>query len=268
MNQSNIFYLFFISVLFFSCAAPVKQWEEKSIIQLEGINPLGMAKTENGFWISDSDNNNLINMDNDGKIISTIPDFERPMHISIFNNEVYVPEYGTDTIVKINNGEKIKLELNDSLDAPAGVDVLGDKMGIADFYNHRILFKNGDEYSSIGKEGHGDGELYYPTDVQIFNDWVYVADAYNNRVQVFDFEGNVKQVIGADQGMNAATGLFVSEEYLFVTDFENDRVLVFDNTGNLLQEITENMNKPTDVILANGKLYIANYKGKNIIVLE
>ena len=65
--------------------------------------------------------------------------------------------------------------------------------------------------------------------------------------------------------MNAATGIYVSTSQLFVTDFENDRVLVYDLEGKLVQEISEGLEKPTDLLIENESLYIANYKGKNLM---
>ena len=56
--------------------------------------------------------------------------------------------------------------------------------------------------------------------MQITEHSIWVADAYNNRVQVFDKSGNFGQVIGAEAKMNAATGIYVTDSELMVTDFE------------------------------------------------
>ena len=42
----------------------------------------------------------------------------------------------------------------------------------------------------FGEQGNNDGEFDCPTDVCILHDFVYVADSGNNRVQVFDLDGN------------------------------------------------------------------------------
>jgi len=159
--------------------------------------------------------------------------------------------------------------LKDSLDAPAGISVFNKEMAIADFYNHRVLYSNnGEEYISIGSEGKHEGEFYYPTDVQITSNKIYVADAYNHRVQVFDKEGNYLQMIGVEQNMNASTGLFIAAEELFVTDFENDRILVFELDGNFKQELNDHIEKPTDMIVANGNLYVINYRNGKLNDLQ
>jgi hypothetical protein len=70
--------------------------------------------------------------------------------------------------------------------------------------------------------------------------------------------------IGEKDNMNAATGIYVSSSQVFITDFENDRVLVYDMEGVLAQEISEGLEKPTDILINDDVLYIANYKGRNL----
>jgi len=88
---------------------------------------------------------------------------------------------------------------------------------------------------TFGKKGKTNGEFYYPTDIQFANDLIYVADAYNHRVQVFDKSAKFKQSIGEEDNMNAATGIYVTDQEIAVTDFENSRVLVYSLSGKLLQ---------------------------------
>jgi len=195
-------------------------------------------------------------------------DFERPMHIDIEKGTIYIPEYGSDQIIKYSNDEKSTMEVPDSLDAPAGIDIHNKEIAIADFYNHRIVYFNGKDWRTFGKEGKKVGELYYPTDVQILSNKIVVADAYNNRIQIFDKDGNSIQTIGESEKMNAATGIFANENELFITDFENDRVLAYNHKGELQQIISENIDKPTDLVIKDDILYIANYKGKNILKMK
>ena len=84
----------------------------------------------------------------------------------------------------------------------------------------------------------------------------------------FDKKGKSLQVIGAAEKMNAATGVFADDNNMIITDFENDRVLIYNHAGIIQQIITVGIDKPTDVIIKDGILYIANYKGKNIIKME
>ena len=246
-----------------------QKWQHTQTINLEGVNPIGLVATEDGFWFSDGDHNRLVHTNTKGEIITTLDSFERPMHLAISKDRLYVPEYGRDTISIIYGDMKEVLKLNDSLDAPAGISVYNKEIAIADFYSNRIFYaEDGEKFINFGSEGRHEGELYYPTDVQITKDKIYVADAYNHRVQVFDKQGTFLKMIGVEQNMNAATGLFVSETELFVTDFENDRVLVFDLDGNLKQELSEHIEKPTDMIIKDSKLYIVNYRNGHMNVFQ
>ena len=243
-------------------------WSYQTEIQLDNINPIGITSFQNNLWISDSDHNRVIAINKQGEILKTIDSLDRPMHIDASSSSIYVPQYGNDIIAVINNNKILNLSTKDSLDAPAGISIFNNEKAIADFYNHRILFFNGNNWISFGKEGKLNGEFYYPTDVQITDNKIYVADAYNNRVQVFDKKGKFLQKIGEEQNLNAATGIYVSKESIFVTDFENNRVLVFDFTGKLKQEIIDNIEKPTDLYIFKEQLYILNYRKKTINIYK
>ena len=122
------------------------------------------------------------------------------------------------------------------------------------------MYFNGADWISIGTEGKDAGQFYYPTDVQITDQNIWVADAYNNRIQLFDKRGTFVRMIGVDQKMNAATCLYVSETQVFVTDFENHRLLVFFKDGQLAQIIETGLEKPIDAIIYKEKLYVIDYK--------
>lgn len=255
---------------FSACKESRRDWVLKSDIKIEGIAPIGLTADGENFWLSDGDHNRLVKIDKNGKHINEEKDFERPMHIAAEGNKIFIPTYGTDEILILENGVRTKLELTEELDAPAGVDIWKDQIAIADFYNHRILFFNGTDWISIGKKGKTDGLFDYPTDVQITESKIYIADAYNNRIQIFDKTGKHLLAFGKEHKMNATTGIFVSDGEIFSTDFENDRVLIFDLDGNLKQELDKEngFSKPTDLIVADNVLYVVNYKGQHISVLE
>ena len=241
---------------------PTQQWILEDSLSLPGINPIGIGVFEEQFWLSDGDHNRLVAVNNLGQVLDSILELDRPMHIDANAQGLWVPQYGSDTIVQFRLPSKaaLPLILKDSLDAPASISVFGAERAIADFYNHRVLYSNGLDWISIGTEGKEAGQFYYPTDVQITADHIWVADAYNNRIQVFDKQGDFIRIIGADQKMNAATGLFVSENQVFVTDFENHRLLVFFKDGQLAQVIEDGLEKPIDAIIHEEKLYVIDYK--------
>ncbi len=262
--KNKLSLLLFVVVVI-SCKPDVQSWQLENSIELDGVSPLGISFLEDDMWISDSDNNRIVQLDKNGRIKDEIPNIQRPMHICAVPNGLLIPEFGSDQMLRWGYGrlDTLRFKFSQDLDAPASVASYQSEKAIADFYNHRILFYNGSEWMSIGKEGKGNGEFYYPTDIQITENEILVADAYNNRVQVLDKEGNFIRMYGQDLGMNAATGIYQSSEELFITDFENDRVLVLDSIGNLKQEILE-LSNPVDATIHKDTLYVLNYKSKII----
>ena len=259
--------IFFVAAMFLlSSCSQTPQWTYERTIKLDDISPLGIVQNANYMWVSDSDNNKLYMLDSSGKVMQTYDEFERPMHFSIEDEKIFVPEYGADKITVIDGTKRTAMPLNTDLDAPAAVHVKGADYLIADFYNHRIVYHSQGQDLTFGKKGKADGEFHYPTDIQFANDLIYVADAYNNRVQVFDKSAQFKQSIGEKDNMNAATGIYVTDQEIVVTDFENNRVLVYSLSGKLLQIIEEQLNKPTDAAIFSDKLYITNYKSNSISV--
>lgn len=246
-----------------------KTWNFVKNIPLDSFGIISIAQADGGnFWLSDADNNQLVLIDKDGKILETKQGFDRPMHISKNSNTLLIANYGSDNLLSFQNGKSDILPLKEKFDAPSGIDQSGDKIAVADFYNHRIVYFDGQKNLTFGKKGDAAGELTYPTDVQFANEKIYVADAYNHRVQVFDLAGKQLQTIGEAEQMNATTGIFVNEKNIFATDFENNRILIYDLEGKLVQEIKENLDKPTDILVVDNQLFVTNYHGRYLSVLD
>lgn len=258
------FYIIILGIA--SCTTKPSEWKSHSSIDLGDVTPIGIAVTaDKQIWISDGDHNRLVSIDTSGNISKNLLKFERPMHIDAKGTQLYIPQFGKDEI-SIYDGQKIdSMNIDIDMDAPAGVASYQEETAIADFYHHQIHYFDGKTWKSYGKEGKGEGEFYYPTDVQITDNKIYVADAYNNRVQVFDKSMKLQQIIGDKDGMNASTGVYVSSNEVFVTDFENNRALVYKLDGTLQQTINF-LENPTDIIVIDGLLYILNYKGKSISI--
>jgi len=254
-------------LMLFSCTKENKEWRFDKKIELpEKSRPLALAKTGNTIWFSDPDQFRLLKIDLNGKVLDSIVGIKRPMNIDSDKGKLYVPEFLTDTIWTFENGRKSTLTLNATPQAPAGINVKGDTIAVADFYNHRIILQIDGQVRFIGKEGHGKGELYYPIDVKIQMDKIYVADAYNQRVQVFDYKGKILHTVGQEDGLKVASAIAFYKKGFAVTDQENSRVLIYDLNGVLQQTLTTHINYPTDVLFDGNMLYITNFKENSISI--
>lgn len=259
--------LCFLIILFILSCSSEQEWTfSEKIVLPEDVRPLGLTMKDNLLWVSDPDNNRILLIDNQGTVLDSVIDLARPMHITSNEGAVYIPNFTSDSITVLSDQDLKSLVVNDSLDAPASVVMMDKTIAIADFYNHRVLLIENDKITQIGSEGRTDGLLYYPTDVALTKELVVVADAYNNRVQVFDRKGQFTKVIGWQENIRVATGVEVLKDQIFVTDFYGNRVLVYDFDGNLLQTLSEHFNKPTDVVIQNDTMYVANYASNEVVL--
>ena len=254
-----------ITVLLSSACQWNNDWSAEETLLLGKVTPIGIAQIGQDIWISDGNNNRLVRIDHQGNTVGQPIEVERPMHISTHEGILYVPSYGIDQILNLKpDGAIDTLAVEYKMDAPAAIDVNGDHTAIADFYNHRILLKHKGEWSEIGGKGKEDGQMHYPTDLQIWQDKLFVADAYNNRGQIFSLSGDHILTFGEEEGFNAATGIYVTDTEVFLTDFENDRVVVFNHVGEVQQVLQEGLSSPADVSMINGELWVLNFAGKYI----
>lgn len=255
------------AIIWSGCGDQYAHWKIDHIVDLGESGPIGITASNGHIWISDGNNNLLNKYDSDFNLVSTVDSFERPMHIAESNGKVYVPEYGSDNIVVVDEAIRSILNMGMQLNAPAGIDVQNGKIAIADFYSNSIFLITDGSIAQIGEKGAGDLEFHYPTDVQIFNDTLFVADAYNHRIQIIGPDGKHINSIGEAQEMNATTGLYVTSDAIFTTDLENDRVLIFNRKGEVLDEIVEGFDKPTDLMVWGDRLYVLNYGSGEVVVL-
>jgi 6-bladed beta-propeller len=266
--KSNLTLILLGMLALTACKAPPKQWGYIKTIKLDGIAPIGMIAAGDDFWISDVDHDRLVKVDKTGKILQEIDSLVRPMHIAGDSEHIFIPQFGADNLLRWDSEGLHEIVIDDSLDAPGGVDSGYSMLAITDFFNHRVLVNSQERFFIIGKEGHDNSSLYYPTDIALTTDYIYIADAYNNRVEVYDHQGNYVRTIGWQEGIKVATGVEVGNEQIFITDFHGNRLLVYDIYGQLLQTFSENLDNPTDALLVNNTLYVVNYKGRSLSLYE
>ena len=157
--------------------------------------------------------------------------------------------YVSDSVkrrVFVFNGSKNKLVIggDDGFLRPTGlavnkkdkilyvVDTLGSRVDIFDL--------SGKKLSSFGKQGGGDGEFNYPTDIALDGSGnVYMMDALNFRVQIFDKAGRFLAKFGGTgtsiHDLIKPKGIAVdSEGHIWVSDSLRNSIQIFDRQGRLL----------------------------------
>ncbi len=263
----KVLYIIIGVVLLQSCKQKSTSWTFDHEIQLEKVKPVGIAIVNDTLWVSDAEGNRIVQIGEKGYILNEKTGFDRPMHITDFKGGLAIPEYGKDVITLLYNGTTETLK-SPSLDAPAAIDFYEDTYGIADFYHHKVHFFDGTKWISIGEKGKENGQFHYPTDIHISDEFLYVADAYNHRIQIFDKEGKFVKIMAADLEINAATGVWGNDEEVFLTDFENHRVIILNTSGEVKQILSEELSNPIDLIVFKNKLYVLNFKLGTISVFK
>jgi outer membrane protein assembly factor BamB len=126
---------------------------------------------------------------------------------------------------------------------PSNVAIIDDRLFVADLDHHNIhvLDKStGEEISTIGKIGAGEGDIYYPIGLASTPDGnLYVSETGNFRVQEFTQNGEfVKSVGSVGTGLGhfaRPKGIDVDREgRLYVVDAAFENVQVFNRDGELL----------------------------------
>jgi len=267
--------------------------------------PFDVAVDADGFvYVTDVRNKRVQKFTADGDFVLAFGQqlFEKPGGIGIGpDGAVWVTDYDLDRVFHFDTSGTLIAAWGEAGDKPgefeSPVDVAVNAAGlvyVVDQYHHRIqkFSADGQLISTWGTQGKvsvvrsalnfliADGresEFYYPSRIAIGQDnRVYVSDAYNNRVQVFDSAGHFLHSIGG-MGLwggrfRVASGLAVaSDGSLLVADFYNNRIQHFDHQGNFIQAWGGAGNKsgqfsgPTGVAVSrDGKIYIADWGNHRI----
>ncbi len=262
--------------------------------------PFDVAVDQKGFvYITDVRNRRVQKFSAGGDFLMAFGQevFEKPGGIGIGPDDtVWVTDYDLDRIFHFDNkGFLIAAwgEAGEGLDAfDSPVDVAVNAAGmvyVVDQYHHRIqqFTPDGRLIRVWGKRGKvnvvrsalnflisddRESEFYYPSRIAVgTDDHIYVSDAYNNRVQVFDAKGHFLHQIGGvglwGGRFRVASGLAVSRDgSLFVADFYNNRIQHFDHQGRFLAAWGAKGNRPgffsgpTGVAVSrNGQIYVADW---------
>jgi len=170
------------------------------------------------------------------------------------NGDLLVLSGSTATLTEYDSGGTAVRSLSDIGTDPSGLDVdsfgniyvvLSGDNQVARFIPNETSFEIDESFGNLGYLGNADkssgqeaGMLYTPTDVAVSPDrtQIAVSDTGNDRIQIFDIDGNYISMFGetgSDPGQfNLPKGLaYDAVGYLYVVDFGNDRVvLALDST--------------------------------------
>lgn len=121
-----------------------------------------------------------------------------------------------------------------------------------------------------GSKGKAPGAFNEPTGIAVAGDEVFVADARNQRIQVFDKQGNFRRDFGQDK-LQRPMNLEIAGDRLYVPDYFLDVVHVFGLEGDYEGAIKaeDGFDSPGGVTTrADGTLLVADTYAQRVVHLE
>ena len=165
----------------------------------------------------------------------TYENLSRPNRVAVDKDgNILVSEYSSDSLFKFSReGKFVKVvgrkgtqpgEFND----PSFMKIINDKLYVCDRGNNRFQVLNTklECVNSFGCHGNGNAEFNHPNDIsQDRAGNLYVSDTDNNRVQVFDCNGQFLFAFsekGASQRLSRPFGICVHSNLVYVCDRGSD----------------------------------------------
>lgn len=165
-------------------------------------------------------------------------------------DKLFVSDSEAKHVLVFNKEHKLEHSIGESMARPAGMAVDNENrfLYVADSERDQVLVYDADTYKflrAIGKpSGKHDltepGSFSRPTNVAVDKDGnLYVADTFNNRIEIFDADGQFIRAFGKSGDgpgyMARPKGVGVDADgHVWVTDALQDRVQAFTPEGRLL----------------------------------
>ena len=264
--------------------------------QVQLRKPMGVAVDGDGGWVAVADpaekRVHVFDQKNGSYWAITSIDklaLDHPMAVaSDGKGTLYVADSGRGEVYRMTGARTLSKVYGGKgvLKRPTAVAVnsVGGRLYVTDTPEHNIkVFDLGDGTlkGTIGSRGTLDGQLNYPSYLAVdAHGNLYVTDALNGRIQVFDQEGRFVRRIGqhgdGSGDFSAPKGVALdSDGHLYVADADFDNVQIFNNEGRLLLFFGSSGQgpgrfwMPTGLAMdLNDRLYVADSYNKRIQVFQ
>ena len=222
--------------------------------QLNG--PSGLAlDNEGNVYVADSGNDRIQKFTSEGVFLRALGSrgtynnqFYSPRDIAINSiGEIYVADTFNGRIQRFSaNWEHIlTIQIKESTYGenilnPFGIAIdQQDQLIVTTPYKIHVLDSDGTLIREWGGFGRNAGEFYNASGIDVNDQGViYVVDQSNDRVQIFDMDGNFLSVIGVKQRapgyFNSPNGIAIVNDYVYVADGQNSRIQKFNQDGTFL----------------------------------
>jgi len=139
---------------------------------------------------------------------------------------------------------------------------------------------DGTHVAQIGSYGTGDGQFQRPSGAAWYDGRLYVVDAFNNRIQVFETDGTLVSILGGTDG--SPLDLYYPYDIavngrgeLFVVEYGAGRVTHLERTGRVLGRYGTAGSGPAQLLTpwgltvdSRGRVYVCDTGNRRIVELE
>jgi len=207
--------------------------------------------------------------------------FKAPFGIDFYKNRLYVVDYGRCQILNLKGeiARQWPLPVNDFA---WGIKVDDGEIFITVHGSHQILcyHLNGTMKRRYGLgRGSNPGEFLQPTGITVNDDFLYVCDYRNHRIQVLDRNYGSLYLQWGSHGIEEGQfvcpyQILISNHMIYVTD--NFSVQIFDKNGNFEKRISNNnfgsldgqFSPARQILVIDHRLYVAEYSNQKIQVFQ
>jgi len=223
----------------------------------ELVQPYGIAVDSKGkLYIADQRVGVIFIFDTETRDVDLIKNtvhahFNRIIGLAMDDSDrLFVSDPGLRHVIVFDKNHKAEDVITEGMAEPGGlaVDTQNRLLYVTDIELDQILVYDADTLKllrKIGTTGHkheltSPGDFSKPAGVAVDSEGnLYVADTYNNRIEIFDADGQFVSTFGKNGDgpgyFSRPKGVAIdSDGHIWVADGMQDRVQVFDKTGQLL----------------------------------
>jgi len=193
-------------------------------------NPVDMTfDSEGNFYVAGFGTSNVIKFNANGEPLSNwkgnfTKKIDKPVSIASFKNKIYLCDFGRDEILVFDTGGKILQTIGGPgnspglFHGPSGISFdFNGNFYVSDAGNNRVQKFNEKGLFEIEFSGSGKNILKNPAGLTFYKDQIYVVDKDNQRVLVFDLDGNVVQEITRSE-WKKPRNIKIIENQIYLTD--------------------------------------------------
>lgn len=187
----------------------------------------------------------------------------------------FISSTGTGLVIEMDSANTVLQKYGSQffrknlLKMPMGIALYNDQVYVADYKKNKIFVFNRDLGGtlafSFGDHGILSNQISGPMGLLISeDDYLYVVDNGNNRIQKFLPDGTHVQVFGSDY-LYRPTDIVGRNDMLYVSDIDANnkgRIVQFDKDGNFIRYFGTNfLVLPRGLFLESNQLYISDASG-------